>query len=296
MEWTVTRDGEYRASFVPDEPGAYAINVEAARVERRPEDARHRQHSRAGVGRRRGVSFDASMRASLLKRIAEETGGRFFTPSNAATLPEAVSYTGRGVTVVEERDLWDMPILLLLMLGLMGTSGPTAACGVSRDRSAGGVAVRSASRLRRLAGRTHCSCSLLSMASIRSRHPPPRHHGRRRRRTSTRTQFHQWATAIVDAAKERGGLTDDTITYLGDKPDLAPGAHQGPIDAATTCRRRSPTSRPARRPTDEVFIVLIGHGSFDGKVGGVQSRRARPHRRGLRRRCSRRCWRSGSSS
>jgi hypothetical protein len=61
------------------------------------------------------------MRASLLKRIAEETGGRFFTPSNAATLPEAVSYTGRGVTVVEERDLWDMPILLLLMLGLMGT-------------------------------------------------------------------------------------------------------------------------------------------------------------------------------
>ena len=61
------------------------------------------------------------MRASLLKRIAEETGGRFFTPSNAATLPEAVSYTGRGVTVVEERDLWDMPALLLLMLGLMGT-------------------------------------------------------------------------------------------------------------------------------------------------------------------------------
>jgi hypothetical protein len=35
-------------------------------------------------------------------------------------LPEAVTYTGRGVTVVEERDLWDMPILLLLLLGLLG--------------------------------------------------------------------------------------------------------------------------------------------------------------------------------
>jgi hypothetical protein len=29
------------------------------------------------------------------------------------------------------------------------------------------------------------------------------------------TQFHQWATTIIEAAKERGGLTDDTITYLG---------------------------------------------------------------------------------
>src|SRR4051812_32063933 len=32
--------------------------------------------------------------------------------------------------------------------------------------------------------------------------------------------FHKWALAIVDAAKERGGLTDATITYLGDKPEL----------------------------------------------------------------------------
>jgi hypothetical protein len=64
--------------------------------------------------------FDATMRASLLTRIAEETGGRFFTPADASTLPEAISYSGRGVTVVEERDLWDMPILLIMILGLIG--------------------------------------------------------------------------------------------------------------------------------------------------------------------------------
>ena len=28
-------------------------------------------------------------------------------------------YTGRGVTTVEERDLWNLPIVLLLLLGLM---------------------------------------------------------------------------------------------------------------------------------------------------------------------------------
>jgi len=60
------------------------------------------------------------MRSSLLNRIAEETGGRFFTPSTAGALPEAINYSGRGVTVVEERDLWDMPIILLVILALIG--------------------------------------------------------------------------------------------------------------------------------------------------------------------------------
>jgi hypothetical protein len=60
------------------------------------------------------------MRSSLLQRVAEETGGRFFNSADAASLPEAINYSGRGVTVVEERDLWDMPILLMLLLAILG--------------------------------------------------------------------------------------------------------------------------------------------------------------------------------
>jgi len=63
--------------------------------------------------------FDAAMRAPLMKRIAEDTGGRFFTTANVATLPEAISYSGRGVTVVEERELWDMPALFIMLIGLV---------------------------------------------------------------------------------------------------------------------------------------------------------------------------------
>jgi hypothetical protein len=74
-------------------------------------------HTRASAGD--AEYFDAAMRSSLLKRIAEETGGHFFTPADASKLPEAISYSGRGVTVVEERDLWDMPVNLLLLLGLI---------------------------------------------------------------------------------------------------------------------------------------------------------------------------------
>jgi uncharacterized membrane protein len=116
MEWTVEQDGEYDALFNPDESGLYEIRVTATRDGQQL--GTNVMHLRVSAGD--AEFYDAEMRAPLLQRIAEETGGRFFTPSNAASLPEAISYSGRGVTVVEERELWDMPALLILLLGLMG--------------------------------------------------------------------------------------------------------------------------------------------------------------------------------
>ncbi len=115
VEWTVTKDGEYRTTFVPDEPGLYDIRVNAARDQK--ELGAAAMHIRVSAGD--SEYFDAAMRAPLLKRIADETGGRFFTPTTAASLPEAISYSGRGVTVVEERELWDMPVLFMLLVALV---------------------------------------------------------------------------------------------------------------------------------------------------------------------------------
>ena len=117
LEWTVEHDGEYGAVINPDEPGLYEIKVTATRDGK--DIGTTVMHIRVSAGD--GEYFDAAMRAPLLKRIAEETGGRFFTPANAASLPEAISYSGRGVTVVEERELWDMPVLLILLLAFIGT-------------------------------------------------------------------------------------------------------------------------------------------------------------------------------
>ena len=116
VEWTVTQDGDYRRSFVPDESGSTTIRVTARAIRRTSAPPRCTCACRPATRE----YFDAAMRAPLLKRIAEETGGRFFTPANAASLPEAISYSGRGVTVVEERELWDMPALLLALIGLVG--------------------------------------------------------------------------------------------------------------------------------------------------------------------------------
>jgi len=117
VEWTVTKDGDYRASFVPEENGVYKVAVHAVRGEK--DLGTTTMNIRVSAGD--SEYFDAAMRAPLLKRIAEDTGGRFFTSADASSLPEAISYNGRGVTVVEERELWDMPALFLLLVGLVAS-------------------------------------------------------------------------------------------------------------------------------------------------------------------------------
>jgi hypothetical protein len=122
MEWTVEQDGEYRARFTPTEDGVYRVAVDGVR---RSGDATGRGTASVSVGPSDAEYFDAAMRASLLQRLSEETGGRFFRAADTASLPDAISYSGRGVTVVEERELWDMPIVLLALLGLMAAEWMT---------------------------------------------------------------------------------------------------------------------------------------------------------------------------
>jgi hypothetical protein len=117
MEWTVDKDGEYRASFLPEEKGSYELNVEATRDGESLGTAEGYVES----DELEDEYFQAEMRTPLLERIADETGGRFYTPDTVARLPEDMSYTEGGTTVQERRDLWDMPILFLLLVGLIGS-------------------------------------------------------------------------------------------------------------------------------------------------------------------------------
>ena len=115
LEWTGERDGLYRGTFVSSEAGIYEVAVDSSR-------------GSAIIGSgvafvRAGTSdaefFDPTMHEGPLQRIADETGGRFYTPDATAGLAEDVRYTGRGVTSVEERELWNMPIILIALLGLV---------------------------------------------------------------------------------------------------------------------------------------------------------------------------------
>jgi uncharacterized membrane protein len=117
MEWTVDKDGEYRASFVPEEKGFYEIRVDAEREGNVLGSAT----SYVEAADLADEYFDAERRTELLERIASDTGGRYYTPEMVTELPEDMSYTEGGTTVRERKDLWDMPILFLLLVALAGT-------------------------------------------------------------------------------------------------------------------------------------------------------------------------------
>jgi uncharacterized membrane protein len=113
MQWTGERNGEYRATFAPDVDGTFEARVEAtAHGKTLGSDT---VVFRAGPGDEE--FFDAAMRAPLLRRVAEETGGRFYTEDTMRRVADDLKYSGRGVTVTEERELWDMPAMLLLLMG-----------------------------------------------------------------------------------------------------------------------------------------------------------------------------------
>jgi hypothetical protein len=115
MAWSVDRDGEYGASFTTTEPGAYEIRVRATIGDR--EVASEPVPVRAGP---QGTEwFDAELRRPLLERVAEETGGRYYTAATASALPEDVIYTNAGTTVRKQLELWDAPAAFLLLVALV---------------------------------------------------------------------------------------------------------------------------------------------------------------------------------
>jgi hypothetical protein len=115
LEWSVTRDGEYKTSFTPTEKGLYRIDVRT----RVGTDSVVSDPSYVASGDLTSEYFGAEMRAPLLRRIAEETGGRFYTTDKVADLAKDIVFTDVGNTVVDRKDLWDMPIVFLLLLGIV---------------------------------------------------------------------------------------------------------------------------------------------------------------------------------
>ncbi len=116
LAFAVEQDGEYRGALPLPAEGLYEIRIEASRAD--TPLGTDRSFVRVAPGD--GEYFDAGMRRALLERLAADTGGRFYTPSTAASLPEDLTYLGRGITVLEQKDLWDMPAALAALVALLG--------------------------------------------------------------------------------------------------------------------------------------------------------------------------------
>ena len=120
LDWTADRDGEYSAGYTPQQEGLYEVRVEAVNDgELLGSDTTYLR-----VAPSESEYYDSTRRTPLLTRVAEETGGRFYTADTVDSLAEDIQTVGGGVTVVEELDLWDMPgLLLVLILLVLGEWG-----------------------------------------------------------------------------------------------------------------------------------------------------------------------------
>jgi hypothetical protein len=67
-------------------------------------------------------------------------------------------------------------------------------------------------------------------------------------------KFQKWATTFIDAAKKKDAVPDANITLLADRQATRENVEKAV--AALAARAK---------PTDGVVILLIGHGSFDGR-------------------------------
>ena len=57
----------------------------------------------------------------LLKQLAEQTGGVYFTVADAESVPENIADVQKTVFVDAERELWSHPLILIAVVGLLGT-------------------------------------------------------------------------------------------------------------------------------------------------------------------------------
>ncbi len=76
--------------------------------------------------------------------------------------------------------------------------------------------------------------------------------------------FTKWAGAVVDAAKKQGVLDANVAWYAeatGTDPRIKGRASRDGITQAFA------DMAGRAKPNDEVFVLLLGHGSFDGKMG-----------------------------
>jgi hypothetical protein len=109
--------GVYQAEWTAVKPGAYLAEVIAESAGKQPQDL---GRDVLTFEREDGTAenFHTEQNRALLEQLASETGGRYWEPSELKNLARDISYSEAGISVRSTKELWSMPIIFLLLLGL----------------------------------------------------------------------------------------------------------------------------------------------------------------------------------
>lgn len=116
QEITLTRSlaekPDYQASWAPQQQGVYELRVQAFEGD----EIVAERESYINVTEQAHEYHQAQMQSRVLQRIAAETGGQFYASADVNSLPDDLKPLPSDTTVLEQRELWDMPILFLLII------------------------------------------------------------------------------------------------------------------------------------------------------------------------------------
>jgi uncharacterized membrane protein len=109
--------GTFHAEWTAGQSGSYLTEVVATR------DKDEVGRDVLNFGRMDGVAenFHTEQNRDLLEKLSAATGGRYWKPQDVSRLPGEISYSEAGITVRDTKELWNMPIVFLLLLLLPST-------------------------------------------------------------------------------------------------------------------------------------------------------------------------------
>ena len=119
IDLTPSRDtpGLYQTEWTAEKPGTYLAEVTAESAGNQSQEL---GRDVLTFQREDGIAenFHTEQNRSLLQQLALQTGGRYWEPSDLKNLPRDIAYSEAGISVRTTNELWNMPIVFVLLLGL----------------------------------------------------------------------------------------------------------------------------------------------------------------------------------
>ena len=110
--------GQFQAAWSAPKPGSYLTEVTAQRAN--PATGKPQEIGRDVITFQRmdGVAenFHTEQNRTLLEQLAAQTGGQYWKPADLGKLATGIPYSEAGVTTRETKDLWNLPLVFLILI------------------------------------------------------------------------------------------------------------------------------------------------------------------------------------
>jgi uncharacterized membrane protein len=110
--------GQFQAAWSAPKTGAYLTEVTAQRTDRDTGKMKELGRDVLTFQRMDGVAenFHTEQNRELLERLATQTGGQYWKPADLGKLAGSIPFSEAGVTVRETKDLWNLPLVFLVLV------------------------------------------------------------------------------------------------------------------------------------------------------------------------------------